>query len=322
MQNAMSTASLEDLLAQWLEDLRANDHAAGTVRRYKSVIESFLLWYAQEEDRPLLLEALTPITLISYRNWVQHTQSRATSTVNGHLSALKAWCAWLTEHRHLETNPAKRLKLVGHQEASSREGLKPTQVNALLRQVQASRDGERNYAIVQVLLQTGVRLDECSHLHLEDIEFGERSGRVTIRHGKGNKARSVPLNASARQALADYLAPQWGCDPTTKAVAARWPRPNLHTKPSPLWRSQKGGALTTSAMRQMLDGVVRTASARGSVPTTTSAPRCVIPLLATIWRSILAMWWGWPRCSGTPLWIPHGCIASPLWNNWAAAWNV
>ena len=117
--------------------------------------------------------------------------------MNGHISALRAWCAWLTVERYLETNPAKRIKLVGRQEASSREGLSPTQVNALLRQVQSSRDAVRNYAVVQVLLQTGMRLDECSQLTLADIEFGERSGRATIRSGKGNKARTVPLNASA-----------------------------------------------------------------------------------------------------------------------------
>ena len=192
--------------------------------------------------------------------------------MNGHVSALRAWCAWLTEQRHLEINPAKRIKLVGRQEASSREGLSDTQVNALLRQVQSSsRDAVRNYAIVQLLLQTGMRLDECSHLNLEDIEFGERSGRVTIRHGKGNKARMIPLNASARQALAENLAPRFGCDPTIKAVALAWPRPKPHARPLPLWRSQKGGVLTTSAMRQMIDIVVRNAATRGLVPANTSA---------------------------------------------------
>ena len=246
-------------------------HAAGTIRRYKSAIESFLLWDAQEEQRSLELAALTPITLIGYRTWLQQMQGRATSTVNGHISALKAWCAWLTEHHHLETNPAKRIKLVGRQEASSREGLKPVQVNALLRQVQTSRESVRNYAIVQLLLQTGLRLDECSHLHLEDLDFGERSGQVIIRHGKGNKARTVPLNASARQALAEYLAARLGCDPTLKAVAAHWPHHSPRTQPTPLWKSQKGGALTTSAMRQMIDEVVRTAAVRGLVPTKTSA---------------------------------------------------
>ena len=38
---------------------------------------------------------------------------------------------------------------------------------------------------------------------LSDLSVGERSGRVIVRSGKGNEARTVPLNASAR------LAPQW-----------------------------------------------------------------------------------------------------------------
>ena len=94
---------------------------------------------------------------------------------------------------------------------------------------------------------------------------------MTIRYGKGNKARTVPLNASARQALAEYVAPRFGCDPTIKVVALAWPRSRLNTKPSLLWLSQKGGNLTTSAMRQMIDAVVRDAAARGHVPSKASA---------------------------------------------------
>jgi len=234
-------------------------------------VESFLAWYERCEQRPLTFATLTPIALVGYRNEVQRTQGRATSTVNGHLSALRAWCAWLTEERYLEINPARRIKLVGRQEASKREGLSDTQANALLRQAQASRDALRNYAIVQMLLQTGIRLDECSQLTLEDIEFGERSGRVTIRQGKGNKARTVPLNASARLVLAEYLAPRLQCDPTGKAVAYAWPRRMPGSQPMLLWQSQKKGVLTTSAMRQMIDMLVRDASARGLVPAQTSA---------------------------------------------------
>jgi site-specific recombinase XerD len=266
----MATFLVEQFLDEWLKVLQANDRSPGTIRRYKSALLSFLSWYEQEEQRPLTLASLIPITLIGYRNFLQRAQARATSTVNGHISALRAYCAWLTEYHHLETNPAKHIKLVGRQEASC-EGLEPTQVNALLRQVQTSRGGVRNYAIVQVLLQTGMRLDECSHLNLEDIDFGERSGRVTIRHGKGNKARTVPLNASARQALADYLAPRFACTPTIKTVALAWPRSKSNTKPTPLWLSQKGGQLTTSAMRQMIDTMVRDTAARGLVPVKTSA---------------------------------------------------
>lgn len=219
---ALTPSSLEEVLPLWLNELQEADRAKGTIRRYKSAVEGFLAWYARQEQRPLTFATLTPIALVGYRNELQRTQGRATSTVNGHLSALRAWCAWLTEERYLEVNPARRIKLVGRQKASSREGLSDTQANALLRLAQVSRDAQRNYAIVQLLLQTGIRLDECSQLALDDIEFGERSGRLTVRQGKGNKARTVPLNASARQALAEYLAPRLHCDPTVKAVALAW----------------------------------------------------------------------------------------------------
>jgi site-specific recombinase XerD len=162
------------LLEVWLADLRANDHAPGTVRRYKSAIENFLAWYDQEEQRPLSIERLSPITLVGYRNFLQRIQKRATSTVNGNISALRAWCAWLTEEHYLETNPAKRIKLVGRQEASSREGLSPNQVNALLRQVQSSRDAVRNYAIVQVLLQLYRMVLACQPLYPSNLVSQER----------------------------------------------------------------------------------------------------------------------------------------------------
>ncbi len=40
---------------------------------------------------------------------------------------------------------------------------------------------------------------------LSDLSVGERSGRVIVRSGKGNEARTVPLNASARIALSTWL---------------------------------------------------------------------------------------------------------------------
>lgn len=57
----------EAALSLWLEDLQANDRPSGTIRRYKSAVESFLLWYHDTEQRPLYLAVLTPMTLVGYR---------------------------------------------------------------------------------------------------------------------------------------------------------------------------------------------------------------------------------------------------------------
>jgi integrase/recombinase XerC len=56
-----------------------------------------------------------------------------------------------------------------------------------------------------------------------------------------------------------------------KAVARAFPRRSSGGPSVPLWQSQKKGVLPTSAMRQMIDVLVRDAAARGLVPVQTSA---------------------------------------------------
>jgi site-specific recombinase XerD len=235
----------EALLLTWRQYLQERDHSAGTIKKYTQAVSHFLSWYEQEERAPLRLAALTPIALIVYRNELQHEQHKAVNTINLRISALRAWCAWLVDQGYLANDPSARVKLVSGEVGSKREGLSNSQVNALLRQAQASRDPARNYAIIQVLLQTGIRLSECSALTFGDITFGERGGMLLVRAGKGNKVRSVPLNASARDALAHYAAPRLSLEkPSLKTFAAKWPKRQELLSFEPLFESQKGGGLT------------------------------------------------------------------------------
>jgi site-specific recombinase XerD len=282
-----NTWTSQELLEVWRNYLQEHDRSAGTVKKYIQAVTHFLDWYEQEEHAPLSLEGLTPIALIGYRNELQHEQHKSTSTINLRISALRAWCGWMTEQGYLAADPAAHVKLIGGEGSSKRSGLKNTQINALLRQAQVSHDKERNYAIVQVLLQTGIRLSECAALTFEDLTFGERSGLLCVRSGKGNKARSVPLNASAREAIAIYVAPRLGIEKSSlKAVTKGWPKPKSPEAHEPIFLSQKGGALTTSAMGQMIAAIVE--AAEGLVPEETSAHT----LRHTFARSYLAQYPG------------------------------
>jgi len=110
---------------------------------------------------------------------------------------------------------------------------------------------------------------------------------LRVRVGKGNKTRSVPLNASAREAIAICVAPRLGIEkPSLKAVAKGWPKPKSTEAHEPIFLSQKGGALTTSAMGQMIADIVEAAG--GLVPKETSAHT----LRHTFARSYLAQYPG------------------------------
>jgi integrase/recombinase XerD len=74
----------------------------------------------------------------------------------------------------------------------------------LVREVE--QDGsKRNLAIIHLLRHTGLRVGELCALRLSDIVSSERRGTVTVRSGKGNKHRIVPLNNDARKAIKEYL---------------------------------------------------------------------------------------------------------------------
>jgi site-specific recombinase XerD len=266
----MNPDSLKQLVEPWIADRQANDQANNTLRLYKTAVLAFLDWYQGEEQRSIGLADLTPIALIGYRNEIQHNQNKAVSTVNAHVAALRSWCAWLYKKGHLASNPGNRLKFIGNQAINSARGLKDKESNALLREAQRTRYPERAYAILQMLLQTGIRVGECAALNYQDIHLSERSGSLSIRSGKGNKARLVPLNGSARKALIEYVGLMLNTAATLEAVLSAWPSRQL-AQPTPLWISQKAGRLSTSAIQRVIDNLVQVCSGHGLIPSDTSA---------------------------------------------------
>jgi integrase len=114
---------------------------------------------------------------------------------------------WAQQSKRLRTNIALDLKPVRTVRNTRPVGLTEPEVHTLLRLAGESGHGlaKRNYALVQLMIQTGLRVGEMAALRVADITAHERSGLVRIGQGKGLKAREVPLNATAQRALRLYL---------------------------------------------------------------------------------------------------------------------
>jgi len=61
-----------------------------------------------------------------------------------------------------------------------------------------------------MLLFTGLRIAELAALDLGDVAVSARKGLVTVRRGKGDRYRQVPLNSGARDALDAWLGKRSG----------------------------------------------------------------------------------------------------------------
>ena len=84
------------------------------------------------------------------------------------------------------------------------ETLTPAEANRLLKACSTrGPTGIRNKALIAVLYRTGMRIGEALRLHLKDIDRDQ--GTIRILHGKGDKARTVGIDAGALAILDVWL---------------------------------------------------------------------------------------------------------------------
>jgi integrase/recombinase XerD len=102
--------------------------------------------------------------------------------------------------------------------------------------------GIRNRALIAVLWRSGLRISEALALELRDIDLEQ--GTIRIRHGKGDKSRTVGVDQQTAALLARWLDRRRGLSPGAR---------------SPIFCTLHGGRLDTSYVRHLLPRLARRA---------------------------------------------------------------
>ena len=99
----------------------------------------------------------------------------------------------------------KKVKLVRGQNASKGIALTDKEIRRLICACSRNRSlvGKRNLCIIAILITTGLRRSELCALELAD--YDARQCELTVRCGKGRKARVVYLTASAKRYLRAWI---------------------------------------------------------------------------------------------------------------------
>ena len=196
--------------------LEEQDYSPFTIRGYLMDLPSFATWFEQINDEVFAPEAVTPIDVREYRQYLLQKKKFSGNTVNRHLAALSKYFRFLLDQEEIERDPTHRIKNVGIPSPTPRWLDKKEQfalTRAMEKDLQFARlrypkrwvIRQRNFSMVSLMQHTGLRVSEGTHLELVDIAFSERKGILLVRKGKGNKQRSIPLNVDARKALSSWL---------------------------------------------------------------------------------------------------------------------
>jgi integrase/recombinase XerC len=197
-----------DLLEVFRRHLVDRDLAPATVRAYSHDLARFHTWFAwvHEGTAPLLTQVRT-VDLAAFRAYLIHEQVHTPTTVNRRLQGLCVLFRWLYDCHWITENPAAHLRFMRKSGTRQPPALQRREVFALVHAAAASPHGlaPRNVALVQLMLQAGLRVGEVTHLTHADLHLGARLGTVHVRDSKGRKARDIPLNSTVRRALQVYL---------------------------------------------------------------------------------------------------------------------
>jgi integrase/recombinase XerC len=200
--------NVEELFTQFEEYLTRSGLASTTIVNYLADLRTFARWYADVKRAASSMLELTPDDMREYRRHMQTNEGWTPATINRRLQAVRKFYTFAVETGLARSNPASEVRLIAMPETNSPRALDPEEAASLLEAVQGGRPSlvRRDYAIIQLLLQTGIKLGELTSLRLSDVQLlDDGQGVLLVGGGDGNRGRQIPLDASACAALRDYL---------------------------------------------------------------------------------------------------------------------
>jgi len=210
--------------------------AARTRDAYLAQVRDFVTWLAGSEHgaRALGDPDVRDWAVRDYKRYVKTFKRWGPASVNQALAAIDNF---------YRSRGAGRPEVAREELAQTApRALTEPEQRSFLRFVAASPSA-RDRAIATVFFYAGLRLSELGALDMTDVALSARRGRVTIRAGKGDAYRDVPLNTPCRTALDEWF------DARTKQLAARARAGGDGTaQTSAVWLSRSGARMGTRAI--------------------------------------------------------------------------
>lgn len=167
---------------------------------YRRTLKQYFNWV---EDKGYLLSEIARPQILEYKQDLL-SSDKSSLTVGSYITSVRRFYEW-TEANKYYPNVAKGIKTPKRKQQFKKQPLLPAQATALLNYYQDK--ALRDYAIVNLLLRTGLRTIEVTRANIGDITF-KGSQRVLLVHGKGRdeKDNFVLLTDKTYQPIAEYLA--------------------------------------------------------------------------------------------------------------------
>lgn len=190
----METGSLRALLDACITHLKNQGKSQFTLVAYKKDLEQFVGFLSTKEKddiRDIKKEDIDAfLAKLLADNYTKKSASRK-------LNSIRTFFRYLKAVGTIDQNPSLDISHPKYTQTPPRI-LSKLEYRALR---DFAKEDPRTYGLVELLLQTGLKIGELAELRLGDI----KENSIHISHYGKNVEREVPLNKAAKKAVQDYI---------------------------------------------------------------------------------------------------------------------
>jgi site-specific recombinase XerD len=190
----MTQDPIKNLLPKFIESLKEKGRSPATILAYRSDLEQLVDYLLKKEK--VLPDAVRSTDLDSFRDALL-AEKYTPKSVSRKLNAVKTFFRWMVDQNVTTSDPSAT---VAHPKIENSLPKFLTQLEyRALRDV--TRGDSRIGAIVELILQTGLRISEVAGLKTVDVN----DSQLKIEAYATQPERTIPLNRPAKDALDSYL---------------------------------------------------------------------------------------------------------------------
>lgn len=184
-------SKFDTLLKLYCGTIRTEGKSEKTVIGYSRLLTRFI----KEVNK-----RIEDIGVFDIRAWLAGYQTKVSlTTCENYRAYLSSFFTWCYKEHFLPENPMLDIKPI-KLPVQKKERFSDVEIDKLRK---ACGDNLRDRAMVEVLLSSGVRVEEFCNLNIKDVNMDTKE--INIRHGKGNKQRYTFINDVCREHLRNYL---------------------------------------------------------------------------------------------------------------------
>lgn len=190
-------------VSSFLTHLRTLDRSPHTLEFYQKELRKFMVTLENNGVKTNLKALTSEIITREYIMYHMDELDAKYATIAATLRALRAFLNWAVDkERVIKFSPMEDVT-IGKVRPRTIETFTRSQLRDLFEQPDLSLFvGIRDYAMLTLFIETGIRVRELSDIKLDDVRFSDN--QILIR-GKNGEDRLVPFQTHTRRVLREYI---------------------------------------------------------------------------------------------------------------------